>query len=167
MRKPNPFQKYLTFEDLQHIQVVNFCRDRLHENVVWFHVGNESKKSAFERYKYSIMGNLSGVPDFVFLYPKYTEVKIDENGNKYRDLIYVGLVIELKAQEHNRIVMKGKNAGKVVKTKGSVSDKQKEVIEKLTKLGYKAVVAWGAEEAISIIKEYFTLKNNDILGLNI
>ena len=61
--------------------------------------------------------------------------------------------------------MKGKNAGKVVKAKGTISDKQKEVIDKLIKLQYRAVVAWGAEEAISIIKEYFTLKKNDILGL--
>lgn len=165
MRKPNPFDKYLTYEDREHIQVVNFCRDRLHENVVWFHVGNESKKSAFERYKYSIMGSLSGAPDFVFLYPKYTELQKDANGNEFRELVYLGLVIELKAQEHQRIVMKGKNAGKVVKAKGTISDKQKEVIDKLIKLQYRAVVAWGAEEAISIIKEYFTLKKNDILGL--
>jgi len=162
----NPFEKYLTYEDREHIQIVNFCRDRLHENVVWFHASNEGKKTAFERYKYSIMGNLTGVPDFVFLYPKYTVLQKDPNGNDFRELVYQGLVIELKVPPHNRIVMKGKNAGKVVKAKGTVSDKQKEVIDKLVKLGYRAVVAWGAEEAINIIKEYFTLKKNDILGLN-
>jgi hypothetical protein len=162
----NPFDKFLTYEDREHIQIVNFCRDRLHENVVWLHVPNEGKKSAFERYKHCLMGSLTGAPDFIFLYPKYSELRKDEIGTEYRDLIYIGLAIELKAPEHKRIVMKGKNAGKVVKAKGTVSDKQKEVIDKLLKLQYRAVVAWGAEDAINIIKDYFTLKKHDILGLN-
>jgi hypothetical protein len=56
---PNPFEKYLTFEDKEHIRVVNYIKDKL-PDILAFHVPNEGKKSAFERYKHSLMGALKG-----------------------------------------------------------------------------------------------------------
>jgi hypothetical protein len=140
----NPFYKYLTLEDKHHIEVVGFIKDKLHD-IVAFHPVNEGKRTGFEKYKFSIMGGLAGIPDFLFLHPKY------ENG----ELKHHGLAIELKAPEHNKVVLKGKNEGKIVKTKGIVSIGQKELLEKLNKTGYKAICCYGADETIKEIKEYF------------
>ena len=144
----NPFEKYLTFEDREHIRVANYIKDKL-PDIVAFHVPNEGKKSAFERYKYSLMGALKGCPDFVLLCPKFKSIDSKE-------IVYNGLLIELKAQEHNRIVLKGKDAGKIKKTKGKLSDEQKIILNKLTDIGYLAVCCYGSEEAISIIDNYFS-----------
>lgn len=151
------FKDWLTHEDREHIQVVNFLKDKL-PNIIAFHVPNEGKKSPFERYKSSLMGILKGCPDFIILHPKHSEIKKDSNGLEYRELLYNGLMIELKAPEHNRIVATGKNEGKVVKTKGKLSPEQKEVLERLNKAKYRAVCCFGAEEAISEIKSYFSIK---------
>lgn len=145
--KSNPFQKYLTQEDNEHIRVVNYIKDKL-PNVVAFHIPNESKKSAFERYKHSLMGALKGCPDFAFMFPKYKSIDSKE-------ILYNGLFIELKAPEHNRVVLKGDNAGKIVKTKGKLSPEQKVVLDKLNSIGYQAVCCFGSDEAIKVINDYF------------
>ena len=128
---PNPFDKFITFEDREHIRVVNYIKDKL-PDVVAFHIPNESKKSAFERYKHSLMGALKGCPDFAFMFPKYKSIDSKE-------ILYNGLFIELKAPEHNRVVLKGDNAGKIVKTKGKLSPEQKVVLDRLNSIGYQAV----------------------------
>ena len=143
----NPFYKFLSVEDKEHIRVVNFIKDKLPE-VIAFHVPSEGKKSAFERYKHSLMGNLKGVPDFVFLHPKY-------KSNLSQEVEYHGLLIELKAQEHEKVVKKGKDAGKIVKRKGRLSEEQAQIIEKLNNFGFKAVCCFGSDEAIKVIDEYF------------
>jgi hypothetical protein len=143
----NPFYKFLSVEDKEHIRVVNFIKDKLPE-VISFHVPSESKKSAFERYKYSLFGNLKGVPDFVFLHPKY-------KSNLSQEVEYHGLLIELKAQEHEKVVKTGKDAGKIVKRKGRLSEEQAQIIEKLNNFGFKAVCCFGSDEAIKVIDEYF------------
>lgn len=143
----NNFDRYLSIEDIEHIRVVNYIKDKLPE-VIAFHVPNEGAKSPFERYKYSLFGALKGCPDFLFLHPKYVS-------NTSKDVVYHGLGIELKAPEHKRIVEKGKNAGKIVKAKGKLSDAQAEVIKKMNERGYKAVCCFGADEAIAVIDEYF------------
>lgn len=142
----NPFRKYLTIEDLEHIKVVDYIKENISE-IIAFHVPNEGKKSNYERYKYSMMGALKGCPDFVFMFPKY---------KKFSFIIeYYGLFIELKAPEHKRIVKKGIKAGKIVKSKGKLSDAQKDILTKLNKIGYKAVCCFGADEAINTINDYF------------
>ena len=148
----NPFERYLTFEDREHIAVVNHLKSK-HPDIVSIHVPNEGRKSAFERYKHSVMGALKGAPDFVILEPK-TVKKTDSSGVVYLELQYYGLLIELKAQEHNRVVLKGKFAGKVVKTKGKVSPEQLDVLNRLTAKKYRAVACFGAEEAIKEIDNY-------------
>ena len=152
MAKVNPFTKYLSVEDIEHIKVVNFIKEN-YPDVICFHTPNEGKKSMFERYKYSLMGNLKGILDFTFLYPKYKTKEKD--GVSYLVLVYHGLLIELKAPEHNHVILKGANAGKIVKAIGKLSPEQKAIIEKLNKVKYKAVACWGAEETIEVIKDYF------------
>lgn len=143
----NSFEKYLTIEDLEHIRVVNYIKDKLPE-IVAFHIPNEGKKSPFERYKHSLMGALKGCPDFAFMFPKYKSIDSKE-------ILYHGLFIELKAPEHSKVVLKGKDAGKLVKRKGKLSPEQKEVLDKLNNIGYQAVCCFGSEDAIKIINEYF------------
>ena len=150
------FYKWLTVEDLEHIKVVNWVKENL-PNIICFHVPNEGKKSPFERFKASLMGLLKGCPDFIILSPKHSEPKKDSAGNLYKELIYNGLMIELKAPEHNRVVKKGLNEGKVVKSKGKPTKEQLEVLDRLQKLKYRAVVSYGSEEAINEIKEYFQI----------
>ena len=104
------------------------------------------------------MGLLKGCPDFIILHPKHSETKDDGNGNKYKVLQYNGLMIELKAPEHNRVVLKGKDAGKIVKAKGKLSPEQTEVIDRLNKLKYKAICSFGAQNAIIEIKNYFNMQ---------
>jgi hypothetical protein len=153
----NPFEKWLSYEDREHIKVVKWIKGNL-PNVISFHVPNEGKKSPFERYKASIMGLLKGCPDFIILYPKHSEIKRDESGRHYKELLYNGLMIELKAQEHERVVQKGAKIGKIVKSKGKLSPEQKDVLERLNQAKYKAVCCFGADEAIKEIKDYFSIK---------
>lgn len=77
-------------------------------------------------------GMVSGISDLFLPQPKIIDGK----------MIYAGLYIELK---------RPKVAGL---QKGTLSQAQKEFIEYANSVGYKAVVAFGAMEAISIIKEY-------------
>lgn len=149
----NPFYKYLTVEDTEHIKVVNFLASDF-PDVIAFHVPNSSKKTPFDRFKHSIMGVLKGICDFVILHPKYKT--IIENDKPKKILVYHGLVIELKAPEHNVVIKKGEKAGKIRKAVGKLSDEQRVIIEKLNKVRYKAVCCFGADEAITVIKEYMT-----------
>ena len=61
----------------QYHEKVNYIKDKL-PDVVAFHIPNESKKSAFERYKHSLMGALKGCPDFAFMFPKYKSIESKE-----------------------------------------------------------------------------------------
>ena len=163
--KKNNFYRFLTVEDLEHIRVVNYLNDKLPE-VIYTHVPSASRKSAFERYKYSLLGVKKGIADIIILFPKYAS-------NTSKEVIYHGLLIELKAPEHERVVKKGKKEGKTVKYVGKLSDEQADILEKLNKFGFKAVCCFGADEAIKVIDDYFKdyfelkkllkIKNNQIL----
>jgi hypothetical protein len=150
----NGWDKYLTVEDWDHIKVVNHLKLK-YPDVIFTHVPSAGRKSAFERYKYSLLGVKRGIADIIIFHPKYSEIKTDAGGKQYRDLIYVGLLIELKAGEHKRVVLKGKDAGKVVKTKGKLAPEQADLIVKLAKLKYRAVCHYGADSAIEEIEKYF------------
>lgn len=151
----NPFYKYLTREDKEHVMVVNYMKSR-HPEVICFHVPNEGTKSNFERYKYSIMGALSGVSDFVILKPKYV-LKRDLGGEQYRELIYHGMLIELKAPSEKRVVMEGKNAGKVRKiAEGKMSDHQIEFLERCNKEKYYGICCVGFENAVKEIEGFLS-----------
>lgn len=153
MNTNNPFYKWLSYEDKEHIRVVQHLKLKYPTKIA-FHVPNEGKKSAFERYKHSLMGAMKGCPDFVLLEPK-TILKTDSIGIEYLELQYYGLLIELKAPEHNRVVLKGKNTGKIVKAKGKASEEQIDILNRLSEKKFRAVVCFGADEAINEINSYF------------
>ncbi len=153
LNQNNNFFKFLSLEDKIHAEVVSFIKNE-YPDVIFTHVPSESKKSAFERYKHSIMGTKKGMLDIVILHPKYKTKEID--GKKQKVLVYCGLCVELKVPEYNRLITKGKKAGKTVKTVGRVSDEQQDVIDKLNKVKYKALACFGAESAINEIKEYLS-----------
>mgnify|MGYP003552713533 FL=1 len=148
----NPYFKYISKEDRIHAELVEFINTE-YPSVIYTHIPSEGKKSRFECYKYSIMGTKKGICDFIFLKPKYKYKIINEK--KQKILVYCGLAIELKVPLHNRVVLKGKQAGKIVKSVGKLSQEQKEVIEQLNKEKYLAVCCFGFEEAKKVIIEYF------------
>lgn len=148
----NPFYKYLDVETLEHIKVVHFLQEN-HSDKVWFHPMNEGKRSTFERYKMSLMGTLKGITDFVIAHPKFKDY--NEGGRIVRKIVHLGLFLELKAPEHNRVVQKGKKAGHIVKAVGKASAEQIEVMNKLNLNGYKACICYGANDAIKELIEYF------------
>lgn len=138
----NPFDKFLSKEDIEASLFVKYMRAK-HPTILLIHIPNEGRKSAFERYKYSLMGCLTGAPDY------FLPIK---RGN------YSGLWIELKAPAHHRVVKKGKEAGKVVKVaEGKPSSEQVGVISQLNQDGYLAVVCVGAESAINQVEKYFKI----------
>lgn len=143
----NPFDKYFSVEDLEHIKLVNYIKDKL-PDIMAFHIPNEGKKSPFERYKFSLMGIMKGIPDFIFLYPKY-------KSHLSKEILYHGLFIELKAPEHKKIVLSGSKKGKIVKRVGKLSDTQESVLKKLNDLGYLAVCCYGYDDATKVIDDYF------------
>ena len=149
----NPYFKYISKEDRIHAELVEFI-NKEYPDVIYTHVPSEGKKSNFERYKHSIMGTKKGICDFIFLKPKYKYKIIREK--KQKVLEYCGLAIELKVPLHNRVVIKGKDAGKIVKSIGKLSPEQKEVIELLNKEKYLAVCCFGLEEAKKVIIDYFS-----------
>lgn len=147
------FFRYLSAEDKIHAELVEFI-NKEYPDVIYTHIPAEGKKSFFECYKHSIMGTKKGICDFIFLKPKYKYKIINEK--KQKILVYCGLAIELKVPLHNRVVMKGKDAGKIVKSVGKLSPEQKEVIDQLNKEKYLAVCCFGFEEAKKVIIEYFS-----------
>ena len=147
----NPFFKWLSYEDKEHIAVVDFLNTE-YPHVVFTHVPSEGKKSVFERFKYSLMGSKKGMCDFVILHPKFKVV--EQGGVKMRQILYHGLVIELKAPEHIKAVKKGKDEGKMKKYKGVLSTEQKVILQQLNEVNYRAIALWGADEAIKELKEY-------------
>jgi hypothetical protein len=145
MNQNNPFYKFLTAEDKEHVRFVEHL-ERLHKDILWFHIPNEGKKTAFERYKHSIMGAKKGASDFVFLHPKYNEAG---------ETLFHGLIIELKAPEYKRIALKGKKAGSVVKVKkGELSEEQVIFLRRSNEKRYKATCCFGCEESIEVLKQY-------------
>jgi hypothetical protein len=59
----NPFEKYLSKEQVMHAEIVRQLANRFPE-VVFVHTHNEGKKSPYEQYLFKKMGGLSGVSDF-------------------------------------------------------------------------------------------------------
>jgi hypothetical protein len=151
----NPFAKWLTVEDREHIEVVEYLT-KYHNDKVWFHIPNEGKKSSFERYKHSLMGARKGMPDFCILHPKTKPGKEQFSNIPFKEVEYYGLLIELKAPERMQMVLKGKMAGTIKKTKGKVSKEQSELLKTLSAKKYKAIACFGAHEAIKEIQEYFS-----------
>lgn len=88
--KINPFDKYLTKEDLLHIDVINYLKLQYGKrDIRILHCPNEGRRTPFERYKAKLLGLQAGWPDLM----------IFEKGT------YSGLAIELKIKP-NKITEK-------------------------------------------------------------
>lgn len=98
----------------------------------WLHCSLSGVKlrSAQEGARLKAEGMVAGISDIYLPYP---------NGK------YAGLYIEMKKRN-----IKGQS-------KGVVSQAQKEFIDYANSVGYKAVVCYGADEAITTIKKYLSV----------
>ena len=113
--------------------VIKWARDmqRYFPALTWLHSSQAGvKMSATQARIAKAEGMLSGISDLFLPYP-----------NKE----YAGLYIEMK---------KPKTA---TSAKGVLSQNQKDFLEYANKVGYKAIVAYGATEAISYLKEYLEI----------
>lgn len=96
------------------------------------HSPNGGARTAREGKKFKQMGTLSGFPDLFLFIPR---------GG------YHGLFIELKTP-------KGKTATGKTRQAGRLQETQEVMLNRLDKAGYKAVVCYGANNAIEEIKNY-------------
>ncbi len=130
--KANPFEKYLTKEQREHIRVCDWLR--WVKPGLWHHYPAEGKKTPFERFLWAKMGGKSSVSDFMFYDPRHG---------------FSGLAVELKA------------TGETVYNKnGSIrADKvdQEKFLQDLRDRGWKATFAVGFDEAHKIISEYYSI----------
>jgi hypothetical protein len=130
--RDNPFSKHLTKEAREHASLVEWLR--WVKPGLWFHTVNEGKRTAYERFLWSIMGGTSSVPDFLFFDPKGE---------------YNGLAIELKATGTKIFREDGKPLKDMVP--------QWEFLERLKKCGWSAHFASGYDEAQKLIKDYYNI----------
>lgn len=77
----NPFNKYLTKEDVLQRQVLEFLKLQ-YPNAFVVHIPNEGKRTKFEQFKFKTLGGVAGMPDLMIF---------DARGKHH------GLAIELKA----------------------------------------------------------------------
>ena len=64
----NPYENFLTKEDLLQRSVMQYIKLK-YPNVFAIHVPNEGKRSPFERFKFKILGGVSGVPEILIFEP--------------------------------------------------------------------------------------------------
>jgi hypothetical protein len=93
-------------------------------NVLWCHPANEGMHKPQYRHAQALAGLKPGVPDCLIFTPPPTNPSAR------------GLAIELKAVD------------------GRLSDAQSEWIDKLSALGWVTAVAYGADDAIGIVRSY-------------
>ena len=112
--KHNNYYKFLTIEDLEHIKVVNYLDDNLPE-IIYTHVPSASRKTPFERFKYSLLGVKKGIADIIIFF-KYVrqnqhikELKV--MGNKINGLKlmeFVNIYDDFRANERTKIFRENK-----------------------------------------------------------
>ena len=129
-------------EDQEQMRVVEWCRtsDWKRSNAglpeyglgLIFHISNGGWRSKSEAARLKAMGVKAGVSDL------FLPIPVGE---------LHGLWIEMKAP-----------AGETTKA-GTVSKEQSKWLEMMELSGYGAAVAFGADEAISIIKEYMGMED--------
>jgi len=125
--------KEVKSEHQEQVEVNKYCT---RNNILMFAIpngGHRHKKTASDL---KAEGVKAGVPDMFIAVP-----------NKY----YAGLFIELKRRA------KSLKSGKKSFAGISISDSQDEWIDKLNNQGYRAIVCYGADEAIETIDEYMEI----------
>lgn len=128
----NPFDKYLTKEQYEHVALCNWLKIQ-YPKLLWWHTPNEGRKTPFERYLSSKMGTKKGVSDFLI---------IEKKGG------FDGLVIELKAV--------GINVFK--KNKTCYYPEQEQFLKDMAQRNYYTCFCIGFDEAKSVITNYMNLK---------
>ena len=132
MSKTNPFNKFLSAEQREHTALCKWLSLQ-YPNLLWWHTPNESKKTPFERFLFTVMGGKRGVSDFVFIEPKGE---------------YSGLFIELKA-----------TGIKTHKKNGECYYPEQELfLNKAKERGFYATFAVGFDEAKKVIESYMNNK---------
>lgn len=128
----NPFDKYLTKEQVEHSTLCNWLRLQ-YPKLLWWHTPNESRKTPFERYLVSMMGVKKGVSDFII---------IEKRGG------FNGLVIELKAKDVK--VFK--------KDMSCYYPEQQEFLKRMSENNFYSCFCSGFEDAKTVIDNYMNLK---------
>lgn len=132
------FAKYLTAEQREHARLVEYLR-WMRKDALWLHPVNEGKRSAFERFLWSIMGGKKSASDFLFFNPRHG---------------YTGLAIELKA------------TGETVFRKDGApySDKkdQHDFLQALHNCGWYATFAIGFDQAHRFVEAYYAAGPDDL-----
>lgn len=108
-------------------------------NLIWSSLSGERLKSPAQAARAKAQGNIPGIPDIFFAHAR---------------LGYHGLFIEMKRPANKAIGV----------AKGTVSAEQKAMLAALNDAKYLAVVAYGAEEAMNILRDYMLSagENNDV-----
>jgi hypothetical protein len=135
MARGRSFNDYLTPEDNLTASVIKYASLRYPSAVV-IHSPNEGRRTAFERFKFKVLGGAAGVPDLFFAVAKGP---------------YHGLFLELKCEA---VYLKD---GKTLKA-GDHLAKQSSFMGRLKAAGYAATFACGLDEAIAVIDLYMNLK---------
>jgi hypothetical protein len=120
-------------ENQEQTEVNVYC---MRKKILMFAIPNGSYKSITARKNFKAEGLKAGVPDLFIPEPKG---------------IYSGLFIEMKKRP--KTLKNGSKSYAGIK----VSDEQKAWISKLNEKGYRAIVCYGADEAIEVINEYMEL----------
>lgn len=128
--KRNPFEKYLGKEDHLQMQVAQYLNAQ-YPNVLWNHIPNEGKRTAFEQYKAKHFGIKAGMPDVMIFEPRL--VQTPSHG---RHTIFTGLAIELKIKPNKP------------------TKSQMQVLESLRVSQWWVEVCYSFEEAKEIIDNY-------------
>jgi len=122
--RQNPFEKYLGQEDHLQFQIMWYIYDQYRNRCLFFHVPNEAKRSAFERFKFKWLGARRGVSDILIL----------RSGPRF-------LAMEVKV-----IYASG--------AKNRLTPDQKTFLEDVKKYDGESVAVWTFEEAKKIIDEF-------------
>lgn len=135
--KRNPFYKYLTAEDREHVEFIEYCRNT-YPGLIIVHTPSEGKRTPFERYKAALMGLTIGIPDFLIICAQQP---------------FSGLAIELKATGKKIYLKDGKTliADETIR-------KQNEMLKRLRDQDWFAAFAIGIDEAKYIFNNYMQLK---------
>lgn len=87
------FFKSLSPEDNFQIKVANHIR-AYYPKLWWLHIPNEARRSAWERYRMSLMGIKKGAPDIMIIRHRLNYDLIEPNYSQ--DYEFSGLALELK-----------------------------------------------------------------------
>jgi len=127
----NPFEKFLTKEDLLQRAVVNYIRLQ-YPKAFMCHIPNEGKRTKFEQFKAKVLGIVSGMPDVMIFNPGYQKTDGIFDGIKF-----MGLAIELKIKPNKP------------------SPAQISVLNNLKVHNWSTHVCYSFDEVKAIVHDYF------------